>query len=136
MIPDKECGERQTIQRLKILEYLRSTKSHPTAETVYKYVSKELSTISLATVYRNLKHLVNEGKIFKIHTDTETRFDGNMHRHVHCICACCGTVIDVPTSRLIDEAAKTMKKHNFSIDTIEIVGHGVCQSCRDKDLRD
>ena len=48
---------RNTKQRQLILEELRGTKSHPSAEWVYQRVKAKLPNISLGTVYRNLAML-------------------------------------------------------------------------------
>ena len=50
-------------QRDAILTYLHSTKSHPTAETVYENVRESIPNISLGTVYRNLALLEELGEI-------------------------------------------------------------------------
>ena len=52
-------------QRESILKYLRSTKCHPTAETVYQNILSENPNISLGTVYRNLTLLTELGDISK-----------------------------------------------------------------------
>ena len=44
-------------QREAILEVLRSTDTHPTANWIYTEVKKTIPNISLGTVYRNLKCL-------------------------------------------------------------------------------
>jgi Fur family peroxide stress response transcriptional regulator len=46
---------RDTRQRQAILEILRHTDSHPTADWVYDEVRKVIPNISKGTVYRNLK---------------------------------------------------------------------------------
>ena len=54
---------RRTRQREVILEVLRGTKSHPTADWVYQEVRKEMPQVSLGTIYRNLKTLSEHGEI-------------------------------------------------------------------------
>ena len=83
---------RQTIQRIKILEYLEGVKTHPTAETIYREVKKELPTITLATVYRNLNLLADEGKIVKLEINNEYHFDADRSNHQHGVCKKCGKI--------------------------------------------
>jgi Fe2+ or Zn2+ uptake regulation protein len=45
---------RQTRQRELILDVVRSTMDHPTADWVYRQARRRLARISLGTVYRNL----------------------------------------------------------------------------------
>ena len=48
------AGLKYSRQREAVLVYLRSTKSHPTAEQVYQKIREEFPKISLGTVYRYL----------------------------------------------------------------------------------
>lgn len=48
---------RMTRQRAVILEELRKTATHPTADELYSIVRRRLPRISLGTVYRNLDFL-------------------------------------------------------------------------------
>src|SRR3989338_5532441 len=85
---------RNTIHRSRILEYLKRVKIHPSAEKVYQEIKKELPTITLATVYRNLHHLASEGKILRLGFGNEYRFDGDVTVHQHCFCERCGKILD------------------------------------------
>ena len=67
----KQVKTRNTIQRIKIMKYLKSVKTHPTAEMVYNAVVKEIPSITLATVYRNLHNLANKGKILMFEFNKE-----------------------------------------------------------------
>ena len=50
-------------KRDAILECLRCTTSHPTAEWVYTQLKPTIPDLSLATVYRNLAMFKDEGTI-------------------------------------------------------------------------
>lgn len=122
-------------QRESILKYLRSTKCHPTAETVYQNILSENPNISLGTVYRNLTLLTELGEISKI-TDFEgpDRFDGNNAPHYHFVCRECGTVLDLEMDSL--SHINLLAAHNFN-GTIE--GHtanfyGKCPHCASHNL--
>ena len=52
-------------QRASIIEYLKNTSSHPTADTVYMHVKQVYPNISLGTVYRNLNLLAELGEAKK-----------------------------------------------------------------------
>ena len=64
---------RITTQKIKILEYLWNVNHHPTADEIYSEVKKDLPAISLATVYRNLHSLAEDGDIQKIEVNKEFR---------------------------------------------------------------
>ena len=69
---------RMTYQREIILEELKKTKTHPTADELYTTVRQRIPHISLATVYRNLETLANSGLVRKLEViGRQKRFDGN-----------------------------------------------------------
>ena len=80
---------------MRVLEYLLGVKTHPNAETVYNHVKKELPTITLATVYRNLNAMVEAGQIIRMEINNEYHYDADTRAHQHCICRSCGKIIDV-----------------------------------------
>jgi Fur family peroxide stress response transcriptional regulator len=55
---------RKTKQKEAILRILKDTRSHPTADSIYEEVRKEIPHISKGTVYRNLRILQESGCIF------------------------------------------------------------------------
>ncbi len=122
--------ERYSRQREAILDTVRSTHSHPTAEWVYETVREEIPNISLGTVYRNLKYLTDHGKIEEVILDDNvTHYDGNTGDHYHCICEQCGKIIDVSV-----DAEKTLTQLESQIKEFKISAHklefyGLCQSC-------
>ena len=122
-------GTRQTTQRIKILEYLKSVKTHPNAEQIYKEIKKELPTISLATVYRNLHFLVQQGQIQKLELNNEFRFDGESCDHVHFFCKNCGQIIDLPLYDIAKYAMKHLNSSKFKADCVNIIFKGLCKNC-------
>lgn len=88
-------------QRDAILEYLHSTKAHPTADTVYENVRGQLPNISLGTVYRNLNQLADCGEILRLSCGGDSdRFDGTATPHYHFRCTTCNCVSDLETDPL------------------------------------
>ena len=128
---------RQTRQRELILEIVRSTMDHPTAEWVYRQARRRLARISLGTVYRNLKELAGEGIIRELHSGGHSaRFDGNTGRHYHIRCVSCGRVNDLPISvdrRLEEEAGRAV---NYRILGHQVEIQGVCPICQVKETDD
>ncbi len=124
------AGIKYSKQREAILTYLQSTKSHPTAETVYMTIREEFPKISLGTVYRNLNLLAECGEILRLDCgDGNDHFDATTTPHHHFICKECGSVLDLdmPSIDAINNTAAT----NFDG---EIEGHciyfyGKCKKC-------
>jgi len=128
---------RQSRQRDVVLAVVRSTMDHPTAEWVHKEARRRMPRISLATVYRNLKQLAEQGMIREVHSGAHSaRFDGNTGRHYHIRCLGCGRVNDLPMSidaRLEAEAARAV---NYQILGHDVEIHGLCPACRPHDQSD
>lgn len=119
-----------TRQRDVILQAVRSTMDHPTADWVYRQARRRLPRISLGTVYRNLKRLTEEGVIREVLIAGQiTRFDANTGRHYHIRCLGCGRVNDLPVSvdrRLEEEAGRAM---NYRVLGHQVEVLGVCPLC-------
>jgi Fur family ferric uptake transcriptional regulator len=123
--------ERASRRRDVILELVRSTMDHPTADWVYRQARRRLPRLSLATVYRNLKQLAQQGLIREIQAAGHaSRFDGNTGRHYHVRCLGCGRVNDLPLS--VDPGLERAARRAINF---EILGHqvefqGLCPLCR------
>ena len=125
--------KRRSKQRDVILRILRSTKSHPTAEWIYDEARKEIPSISLGTVYRNLKMLGADGEILQLdHCSTFTRYDGNALSHYHFRCDHCHRVFDVdlPLNPDLDVAAA--RQTGFRVASHFLEFKGLCKECGDR----
>src|SRR5205814_1588340 len=89
-----------------ILDVVRTSHNHPTALEVYESVRRARPRIGLATVYRILHQLTEQGLIKELGQDVEcSRYDANTHRHDHAICTECGALLDIPLNiQLSNEA--------------------------------
>ena len=103
---------RYSYQREVIKDVICSTKSHPTAAWIYSQAKKRVSNISLGTVYRNLKTLVEIGSIRVIHDTNQVRYDVNIDGHHHLKCVECGILIDIDIQPVFNEK-KIMDEYNF-----------------------
>ena len=121
---------RQTIQKQTIYSYLKSVRTHPTAEEVYKAVRKKVPTISFATVYRNLKQMSEQGKIKELCFDRQCmRYDAEIKDHQHLICVKCGRVEDhYGTYPAIRKGLS--KNGKYKIIDIDISVRAICPKCR------
>ena len=122
---------RLTTQRKIILEELTKLKTNPTVPDLYEMVRKRVPRISLATLYRNLDLLADNGMIQKIEVGgTPKRFEAITKPHYHIRCSCCGKVedMDVPvTDDLIKAAAKNCL---YQMQGHRVEFTGVCPDCQ------
>ena len=117
-------------KREAILELLRSTKIHPTAQWVYSRLKPLYPDLSLGTVYRNLSLFLGDGEIISVGTvNGQERYDANTMPHPHFICDSCGEVIDMDTSFDLHSIKEQMQFHEGSIQYCEVVFHGKCLKC-------
>jgi Fur family peroxide stress response transcriptional regulator len=122
---------RKTRQKEAILEVLRGTNSHPTADWVYNEVRKEIPNISLGTVYRNLRLLCESGEISELDLcGTLTRFDARRDNHYHFRCEKCGLVFDVDLPVDVEMDKKVAQKTGFEVLYHRLEFRGVCESCQ------
>lgn len=119
-----------TTQKIKIMEYLKSVKTHPTAEQVYCHVKKELPAISLATVYRNLNAMADSGEIIRFELNKEFHFDADTSCHQHFVCRHCSKVFDVCSSNVSVYAIRRFSKPGFEPDCVRIMYFGICRDCK------
>ena len=124
---------RMTKQRKVVLEEIRKSESHPTADEIYKVVKEKIPNISLGTVYRNLEILSEEGLIRKIElAHTKRRYDGNMKNHYHIICTECGRVDDLITKEVGNIEELLGVKSNYKITGHRLKFFGICPDCMRK----
>jgi len=121
---------RKTKQRGAILRVLRNTDTHPTADWVYQEVRKEMPHVSLGTIYRNLKTLVEMGEVQELcYGSSYTRFDGNPHRHYHFVCNECGKIEDLELD-CIDELNKVVAREvSGRVYDHRLEFYGTCAEC-------
>ena len=118
-------------KRDAILNCVRSTDAHPSADWVYEHVKEQVPDISLATVYRNLSLFKEQGLIQSLGTvQGVERFDGNTEPHVHFICTQCGAVLDLPEISVPEELNSAVARSSGGrVDTCQLSFMGVCGEC-------
>ena len=123
-------GLKVTPQRLAVFAALHGGDcSHPTADSVYRTVVRDLPTVSLRTVYAVLTELSELGEIASIDVGTgATRFDPNVDGHHHVVCDSCGAIFDVAVDRLT--VSPLGSPDGFDIRSTEVVFRGQCGDCR------
>ena len=126
-----EPATKQFRKRNAILECLRSTDQHPSAETVHEMLQSEHPDISLATVYRNLALFKKQGLIQSIGTvNGIERFDANTDPHVHFVCTGCDAVLDFPQVEVPTSLGTNAEKQTgCQIAGCQLTFTGLCQNC-------
>ncbi|MFR5833705.1 MAG: Fur family transcriptional regulator [Acutalibacteraceae bacterium] len=131
----QEVSKRNTRQKATIERVVLDACDHPTAETIFARVREELPAVSLGTVYRVLKGLMDEGKVREISVpNAPSRFDKTTRCHAHFVCTECGTVQDVEACEN-EFLKRTAQNHGeLQIEEAEIIFKGLCPVCKEKEL--
>lgn len=112
-----------------ILELVNTSNSHMTAEQVFFALKQDYPSVVLATVYNNLNHLCQQGRIRKISVEgCPDRYDKQI-RHDHLVCRYCGSLTDIYLS---DITSDLERQTGFSIDGYDLKIQYVCPKCRMK----
>lgn len=127
----KDCGLKATPQRLAVLEVL-SERKHPNIDELYAKIKQVYPTVSLATVYKNVNALRDNGLIIEVNiSNDKTKYDLFLEPHLHVVCKKCGQVEDV----LYDEKLKFYKnslEENIqnTISSLDVVAYvDGCSKC-------
>lgn len=126
-----KATSRSSRQREAVKADILGRYDHPTAEMVYLTVRETEPKISLATVYRNLDHLVDIGLVNKFMVIGEPdHYDVVRHEHYHIKCRNCGEIADV-NLQLAEYFSQQIKAQTgMDMFSLQIVAEGVCENCK------
>jgi Fe2+ or Zn2+ uptake regulation protein len=124
---------RSTKQRTLVFEIVEHAKSHPTAEEVHRLARKKMPNVSLATVYRNLHLLAEEGKIREVQFQGDViRYDGMLDTHEHFYCTSCGTVQDLTAKLPAATLTALSGRLGVTIERYALDYYGLCTKCKSR----
>ena len=118
-------------KRNAILDCLRQTDLHPSAEWIFTQLKPDYPDLSLGTVYRNLALFRKQGLVVSIGTVSGVeRFDGNTEPHVHFVCTGCGRVQDLHRMQIPQELCSTAGELSGGCVTgCQLTFTGQCSDC-------
>jgi len=121
----REYGLKVTPQRVTILDSI-DKRGHANIDEIYQDVKKLHSSISLATVYKNITSLV-EKKLLKelALNNLKSKYEISKEAHSHLICKVCNSVEDIEISQNIDRDFG-----EFKVEDIELNLYGICKKCQ------
>lgn len=123
--------KRHTIQRSLVYEAVNKLKCHATADEIYEEIVREHSSVSRATVYRNLKQLAEAGEIRRIEVPGGAdHYDHLCHDHCHVKCEKCGRLFDVDMDFVAGLEKNIRDDMGFTFTGYDILFRGICPDCR------
>lgn len=121
---------RKSKQRDAILEVLKESYDHPTADMIHERVRASFPSISLGTVYRDLKQLEDGGYITVVESsDAKVHYEGHLEEHLHFLCGGCGEITDVFCESLLPEGVAALKEKGYTLEPEKTVYYGICGKC-------
>jgi Fur family transcriptional regulator, peroxide stress response regulator len=128
----KEQGLAFTFQRQVIYEAVVDSHEHPTPEWIYERVRQRIPSISLGTIYKNVKTFLDSGVLQEVTLHHGSlRLESNMTPHHHLVCSSCKAIFDIEESAV--EPVRLPKKGlpaGFSIRQCRVEFVGACKSCQ------
>ena len=132
----KQSGIRCTPQRIEIFRKVLQSEDHPDAVSIYEDIRKNVPSVSLDTVYRNLWLFIDLGLITTLGQRRDRlRFDRNVDSHHHFYCTQCGIALDFDS----DEFNALQIPDNYQNIGAVVSSHvelrGVCSVCLKDDTQ-
>lgn len=122
-------GIKPSVQRMAVMEYLLTHRTHPTADEIYLALHPEMPTLSKTTVYNTLKLLTDKGAALQLTIDERNCcFDADTAPHAHFLCRDCGKVYDVKLRNTHLETDAALPK-GFVTDEAQLYFKGLCPEC-------
>ncbi|MEG1632651.1 MAG: transcriptional repressor [Oscillospiraceae bacterium] len=129
-----EATRKYSKKREAILDAIRATKEHPSAEMLYSTLKPLYPDLSLGTVYRNLGVFLGDGEIVSVGSvNGQERYDANTSPHAHFVCLGCGRVIDVDSTEMLSVLYSAVSSATGGVvESHSLTFTGRCAECRDK----
>jgi Fur family peroxide stress response transcriptional regulator len=122
----KEAGLKLTPQRLALIEILKDSKDHPSADMIYEELKKKYPMVSFSTVYNILNVLKKIGEIEELPiSENKIYYDPNTDPHHHFLCEKCGQIQDI----FQDFRIRTEKINIHQVRKHQIYFYGICSDC-------
>jgi Fe2+ or Zn2+ uptake regulation protein len=122
-----------THQRQLVFEAVIASHGHYSPEDVYAVVRRRIPSISLATVYNNLRLFIERGLLREVTPHASTlRVDGNLQPHNHLVCIRCKSVQDIEGEFVDFDRLSRQLPDGFDLSQPLIEVFGLCRRCRSK----
>jgi Fur family ferric uptake transcriptional regulator len=125
-------GFRITPQREMIIEAIAHQGNHINADEVFALIQKRTQSMNIATVYRTLELLVEQGLASRIDLgEGRVIYATNQHgNHIHLVCRQCGKVVDANQEMLSSFNHQLQSDYHFAADLQHISLLGLCNECQ------
>lgn len=129
----RQLGYRITPQREMVVEIIAHSDHHISAEEIYAEVKKHTQATNIATIYRTLDMLWEEGLACR-NDLSEGKIVYATHKHgphIHLVCRYCDRVIEADSNLLEPLRQELGSRYNFKPDLRHLSIFGICADCQD-----
>jgi Fur family ferric uptake transcriptional regulator len=129
--PAVTSGRRTTRQRSALVALLDELDGFRSAQDLHALLRERGDSVGLATVYRTLQALVDDGQLDVLRgSDGEAAYRrcSPVHHH-HLVCRSCGRTVEVADPPVERWAARTAADHGFSEVQHQVEVFGTCSPC-------
>lgn len=131
-----KCGLAATHQRQVIYEAVVAAPGHFSPEQVYAEVRRRTPSMSLATVYKNLRLFVEHGLLREVSPHASTLLvEGNLEPHHHLVCTRCKTVQDIDGDFVDFKRLARQAPGGFDLTQPLVEVFGICRRCGAKNAK-
>lgn len=122
--------ERRTTRQKEAIKSVLEDQDGPLLpDDIHRLALKTVPSLGIATVYRSLKNLQEEGQVCCVEIPGQPpryeRADKGHHHHFHC--RNCGEVFDL--QKCVAGGLKSLAPAGFKVTDHEIILYGLCKSC-------
>lgn len=123
-----------TPQRRLLFKIMQEAGTHLDAKEVYRRASEKDASISLATVYRNLRLFKEQGLVDERHLGQMCCYYEMKHakEHQHLVCRGCGQIIEFESPLIHKLLTEIQGKNDFSVTRVELCLEGYCHKCKEE----
>jgi Fur family transcriptional regulator, ferric uptake regulator len=129
--PVEGTARRPSRQRSAVLELLDDLDGFRTAQDLHAMLRTRGAPVGLATVYRALQALVDDGQVDVLRSaDGEAAYRrcSPVHHH-HLVCRGCGRTVEVADPPVERWAARIAAEHGFADVQHQVEVFGTCAEC-------
>ncbi|MFO7168569.1 MAG: Fur family transcriptional regulator [Chloroflexota bacterium] len=127
-------GYRLTPQRLMVLEIIRGSRRHLTAEEIHAAVVARHRNVNIATIYRIVQCLEAAGLVAPIAVaGAPIHYEyvsGAVHHHL--VCQACGAQHEIGDEELETLKEQLRGRYGFEPRLRHLALPGICAACRDQ----
>ncbi len=136
------ASEYKTKQRAVILDFLKENSAHVCARDIAQHLEEQGIHIGVATVYRALERLCEQGVVRKFVIDERSGAcyqyvqDTECNEHFHLKCISCGALIHMNCGFLKKMEEHIFDEHGFTVSSGKTVIYGLCSKCNGENRED